>query len=443
MAHYHCHVRPGPKGSGAEHAQYIERGGRFTPEKYGEIGEHERGNLPAWAKGSAARFFAAADEHERANGNSYREFELALPVELSDAERGRLVREFVTEQIGDRHAYAWAIHEPKGHNPHVHVMYSERLRDGIERGPEQYFKRANGKQPERGGHRKSDRFTGREGPEAVEAVRARWAEMQNQALERAGVAARVDHRSLAAQGIEREAMRHRGPAVSGIEARGEVSEVAARREAERLERVQGRAVVEAEVRVVTRQELALERVAVRERRELAAEVTGPERELVLPRVEADRREQLGRAQAMAERRVDRRQGPGIGGQLKEKLLSQARRLRARIGAQLTRVKAWVRERFPDSLERAKGLGRSGSALNLEEGLAKGPERLSVAEQQRQGREKWLAMREAAKAQGTALTPEQQRAQGREEWLKQRALGSERTPESVANKDKERDSGLER
>jgi len=197
------------------------------------------------------------------------------------------------------------------------------------------------------------------------------------------------------------------------------------------------------VRVVTRQELALERVAVRERRELAAEVTGPERELVLPRVEADRREQLGRAQAMAERRVDRRQGPGIGGQLKEKLLSQARRLRARIGAQLTRVKAWVRERFPDSLERAKGLGRSGSALNLEEGLAKGPERLSVAEQQRQGREKWLAMREAAKAQGTALTPEQQRAQGREEWLKQRALGSERTPESVANKDKERDSGLER
>ena len=86
-------MKPGPKGAGAEHAQYIERGGRFKTERYGEIGEHERGNLPDWANGSAARFFAAADEHERSNGNAYREFELALPVELSDEQRGALVRE--------------------------------------------------------------------------------------------------------------------------------------------------------------------------------------------------------------------------------------------------------------------------------------------------------------------------------------------------------------
>ena len=177
MAHYHCHVRPGPEGAGAEHAQYIERGGRFKAEKYGEIGESERGNLPEWAKGSAARFFAAADEHERANGNAYREFELALPRRaLGWRSAGQLVREFVAEEIGDRHAYVWAIHEPHGHNPHVHVMFSERIRDGIERGPEQYFKRANGKNPERGGHAKSDRFTSSRGPEEVQALRARWAE---------------------------------------------------------------------------------------------------------------------------------------------------------------------------------------------------------------------------------------------------------------------------
>lgn len=74
--------------------------GRFKSERYGEIGEHERGNMPAWANGSAGRFFAAADEHGRANGNAYREFELALPKELSDAKRGQLVREFVAEQMG-------------------------------------------------------------------------------------------------------------------------------------------------------------------------------------------------------------------------------------------------------------------------------------------------------------------------------------------------------
>ena len=40
--------------------------------------------------------------------------------------------------------------------------------------------------------------------------RAQWAEAQNRALERAGIEARVDHRSLEAQGIEREAMQTGG-----------------------------------------------------------------------------------------------------------------------------------------------------------------------------------------------------------------------------------------
>jgi hypothetical protein len=228
-------------------------------------------------------------------------------------------------------------------------MFSERKLDGIERGKEQYFKRANGKNPERGGHPKSDRFTNSKGPEEVVAMRARWAEVQNQALARAGVEARVDHRSFEDQGIEREAGRHRGPALSGIEGRGEASEVSARREAEQVERAQARAAAVAEVRVVTRQEVAAERVAVRERRELAREVTGEEREAVLPLIEADRREQLGRASAAAERRVERRQG--VGGQLGKKLVEQARALRERIGREFGRVREWVAKRFPDPVQR--------------------------------------------------------------------------------------------
>jgi hypothetical protein len=379
MAHYHCRVSAGPKGSGADHAQYIEREGRFKAEKYGEIGEHERGNLPAWARGSSARFFAAADEHERANGTTYREFELALPVELSHEQRGQLVREFVAEQIGDKHAYAWAIHEPNGHNPHVHIMFSERIIDGIERGPEQYFKRANTQNPERGGHLKSDRFTGRGGPKEVEALRARWAEVQNAALERAGLDVRVDHRSLEAQGIEREPTRHRGPAVSAIEARGEVAEVSVRRAAERTQRHEERREVAAEIRVVTREEVAAERVAARERRELAAEVTGEDREIVLPLVEADRREQLGRAQAAAERRVERRQGLSIGGELKEKLLTQARALRERIGREMGRVKEWVLERFPAPFRQIKERTRDLFETVAQRGRgARGPERDKAA-----------------------------------------------------------------
>jgi hypothetical protein len=147
--------------------------------------------------------------------------------------------------------------------------------------------------------------------------------------------------------------------VSGIEKRGKESQVSVRREAERAMRAQTptpeRRAVEAEVRIVTRQEMAAEKVAMRERRELAREVTGPERELVLPLIEADRREQLGRAQAAAERRVERRQS--LGGRLGKKLLSQARALRDRIGQQLGRVKEWVRERFPEPFQQIKERAR--------------------------------------------------------------------------------------
>jgi hypothetical protein len=334
VAHYHCSIKPGGRGGGAEHAAYIERGGRFKAERYGEIGESERANLPVWAQGSTVRFFAAADKHERANGNAYREFELALPVELTDSERGALVRAFVAEQLGDRHAYVWAIHEPTGHNPHVHIMFSERRRDGIERGPEQYFKRANPRHPERGGCAKVGWFTGTGGRKAVEALRARWAEVQNQALERAGIEARVDHRSLAAQGIEREAGQHRGPVVSGIEARGQEAEVSVRRAAERAGRVE--AVLHqrehrellAELREIAREEAAGERSAARERRELAREAVGPTRELVLERVAQERRAQLGRVGAQVDRRIERR-AVGVG-PLKDKLLEQALALRGRI-----------------------------------------------------------------------------------------------------------------
>jgi len=187
-------------------------------------------------------------------------------------------------------------------------------------------------------------------------LRQRWAQVQNVAFERLGLDVRVDHRSLKARGIERQPGRHRGPAVSGIEARGKVAEVSVRREAERVERTQERAAVVAEVRIVTREEMAVEREAARERRELAREVTGEDRALVLPLVEADRREQIERAQAAAERRVERRQGMGIG-EFQDKLVAQARALRARLGREIKRVKAWVAERFPDPLQRLKERSR--------------------------------------------------------------------------------------
>jgi hypothetical protein len=171
--------------------------------------------------------------------------------------------------------------------------------------------------------------------------------------------------------------------VSGIEARGEVSEVGERQREQMLARTQARERVVEEVRVVTREEIAAERVAVRERRDLAREVTGKDRALVLPLVEVDRREQLGRAQAAAERRIERRQGLSIGGRLGEKLLTQARALRERIGRELGRVKEWVREHFPDPLKQLKERTREVFEAVAEKARGRRPARAQEPEKEQE------------------------------------------------------------
>jgi len=67
--------------------------------------------MPAWAAAGPALFRQAADRHERANGTAYREFELALPRELTPDDRVALVRDRVRQEIGDRHAYQGSPHE--------------------------------------------------------------------------------------------------------------------------------------------------------------------------------------------------------------------------------------------------------------------------------------------------------------------------------------------
>ncbi|WP_264767783.1 MobA/MobL family protein, partial [Klebsiella pneumoniae] len=71
-------------------------------------------------------------------------------------------------------------------------MISERKNDGIERPADQWFKRYNAKQPERGGAQKSESLK----PKGwLEQTREAWADHANRALERAGHDARIDHRT--------------------------------------------------------------------------------------------------------------------------------------------------------------------------------------------------------------------------------------------------------
>lgn len=212
MSTYHCSVKVGGKSQAGGHAAYIAREGHYAERAgYEDLEATGYGNMPAWAEGEPALFWSAADQHERANGATYREIEIALPRELNPAQRQELVLDFIRQEIGDRHAHQWAIHNPGaalagGEQPHAHLMYSERTADGIERDPAQYFKRYNGKHPELGGCRKDSAGT----EERLLETRQRWAEVQNAHLQQHGHAARVDHRSLADQGIDRAPEQHLG-----------------------------------------------------------------------------------------------------------------------------------------------------------------------------------------------------------------------------------------
>lgn len=370
VAHFHCSIKTGPKGTAADHADYIAREGRFADvEKYGAVEAQGVGHMPAWARENPSAFWRAADTHERENGNAYREFELALPRELSRDHQLALVERFIERELGGQHAYQWALHADQardgGAQPHVHVMFSDRIQDGIERGAEQYFKRANRKSPEKGGAlKKSYGATKAEAAETYRAIRGRWAEMQNLALEHQGFAARVDHRSLAAQGIhDREPGLHQGPAVAGIEARGEESEVGRRQREQIAAREERRQAVLDEARGLERAEAVLERVAARERRDLApfaAEAPKEERAELERALEADRRAQLGRAAEAAARRVERREAALQSAKPEQlslftRLAAQGRALKQRLAQTFERVKDWVQERF-----------RSRSAFSQEE-----------------------------------------------------------------------------
>jgi hypothetical protein len=160
------------------------------------------------------------DVNERANGVLFRQVEFALPTELQARHQVELALEFSRKVAAAELPYTMAVHRGKGHNPHCHLLLSERLNDGYDRTSEAWFKRAApvGKPPESGGARKAD--IGSKRKTWLAEIRETWASLANVALESAGHTARIDHRSLAEQGNGRLPQIHLGPNVVELEEKG-------------------------------------------------------------------------------------------------------------------------------------------------------------------------------------------------------------------------------
>ena len=68
---------------------------------------------------------------------------IALPREMTEQQRHDLVQDWIKQEIGDKHPYSYAIHNPLAmdgkEQPHCHLMICERTLDGIDRGADQFF----------------------------------------------------------------------------------------------------------------------------------------------------------------------------------------------------------------------------------------------------------------------------------------------------------------
>ena len=205
MAIYYLNASKGSRSTGQSAAakfQYITRSGRYAA-GHAEIVTTMSGNLPCWAEGPAA-FWAAADQHERANGRLFRSYVISLPRELGPPAWEALARSLASQICGkDRLPWSAAIHAGDGANPHLHLVINERVDDGIARDGPGWFRRAAlaGHDPASGGARKTQRL---EKKKFLYELRESWARLANTALAEASETARIDHRTLEAQRLEAE-----------------------------------------------------------------------------------------------------------------------------------------------------------------------------------------------------------------------------------------------
>jgi hypothetical protein len=202
---------------------YLTREGEYAPEvdyltrespttkSRDDLRHVETAHLPAWAEGDAKKFFITSQAMERVNGRWATSIQCALPKEMSRSQQLELARDFVRTQLANKPTL-WVLHEPRSSTgelqPHIHILFSERTQDGIERPAHQFFARYNREHPERGGCEKDPFFTQRQ---AITQLRGAWNDLTNIHLERAGIEARVDPRSRWARDLEGKAEKKVGP----------------------------------------------------------------------------------------------------------------------------------------------------------------------------------------------------------------------------------------
>lgn len=220
MALYHLSIKTVSRSSGrsAVAAAAYRSGTKLHDSRLGETADYSRKGgvehteivvpdiAPEWASDREQLWNAAEAAENRKNSVTAREYEVALPAELSAAERRVLARGFA-QWLSQRFGVAAdvAIHAPgkagDQRNHHAHILTTTRNLgvDGLGAKTRELDDKKSG---------------------AVGEVRQEWENRLNQALERAQREERVDHRSHARRGVEEAPTIHLGPSATAMERRG-------------------------------------------------------------------------------------------------------------------------------------------------------------------------------------------------------------------------------
>lgn len=225
MAIYHFSMQPISRSAGrsATAAAAYRAACKMIDERTGEIHDYTRKGgvlsaqliLPGGGTADRAAFWSRVEvHHKHPKATTAREIVLALPRELT-AEQRRDLAEQYGRDLADRYSVAVdvCIHAPDASegedNPHAHILMTacSCTPQGV------LGKKVEALDPIAAMMKKTNRVT------AVQVERPLWEALANAALERAGQAARIDHRTLAAQGIDRAPTTHDGPAKTAIKRR--------------------------------------------------------------------------------------------------------------------------------------------------------------------------------------------------------------------------------
>lgn len=222
MAIYHCSLRIFSRSDGhsAVAAAAYRAGAVLKDQRTGRIHRYGKrkgvigafilapSSTPQRLLDRAVLWNAAEEAETRKNSRVAREVILALPHELSDADRQSLCRDmagWLVERY--RVAVDTAIHSPvqgdghDGRNHHAHLLFTTR-----ELGPEGLGKKTRILDDKE------------QGPKEVEIIREVWETLTNGALSRAGLeGVQIDRRTLEDQGIDRIPQTHVGPEAKASE----------------------------------------------------------------------------------------------------------------------------------------------------------------------------------------------------------------------------------